>query len=87
MTQRNWVTIKEYEDIRFEFFEGIAKITIDRQQVYNALFDITDGVVTRLTEDRAISVGELDEALKKIEKTKILVFVQDFGCTFGIYLV
>lgn len=24
-------TIKEYEDIRFGFFEGIAKITIDRQ--------------------------------------------------------
>lgn len=31
-----WTTIKEYEDIRFEFFEGIAKITIDRQEVYNA---------------------------------------------------
>ena len=28
MSQRNWTTIKEYEDIRFEFFEGIAKITI-----------------------------------------------------------
>ena len=24
MSQRNWTTIKEYEDIRFEFFEGIA---------------------------------------------------------------
>ncbi len=33
---RTWTTIKEYEDIRFEFFEGIAKITIDRQEVYNA---------------------------------------------------
>ena len=28
--------IKSYEDIHFEFFEGIARITIDRQQVYNA---------------------------------------------------
>ncbi|MDX5427439.1 MAG: 1,4-dihydroxy-2-naphthoyl-CoA synthase, partial [Bacteroidota bacterium] len=28
--KRKWTTIKEYEDIRFEFFEGIAKITIDR---------------------------------------------------------
>ena len=36
MSQRNWTTIKEYEDIRFEFFEGIAKITICRPQVYNA---------------------------------------------------
>lgn len=36
MSSRNWTTIKEYEDIRFEFFEGIAKITIDRPEVYNA---------------------------------------------------
>jgi naphthoate synthase len=33
---RNWTTIKKYKDIRFEFFEGIAKITINRPQVYNA---------------------------------------------------
>ena len=31
-----WTTIKEYKDIRFEFFEGIAKITINRPEVYNA---------------------------------------------------
>ncbi|WP_226389000.1 1,4-dihydroxy-2-naphthoyl-CoA synthase [Penaeicola halotolerans] len=31
-----WQTIKEYSDIKFEFFEGIAKITINRPQVYNA---------------------------------------------------
>lgn len=34
--KREWKPIKEYKDIRFEFFEGIAKITIDRQQVRNA---------------------------------------------------
>lgn len=33
---RNWQTIKEYSDIRFEFFEGIAKVTINRPHVYNA---------------------------------------------------
>jgi naphthoate synthase len=33
---RNWQTIKEYSDILFEFWEGIAKITINRPQVYNA---------------------------------------------------
>jgi naphthoate synthase len=36
MAERNWQPIKEYEDIRFEFFEGIAKITINRPEVYNA---------------------------------------------------
>jgi naphthoate synthase len=36
MSTRQWTTIKEYEDIRFEFFEGIAKVTINRPQVYNA---------------------------------------------------
>lgn len=36
MSNRNWTTIKEYKDIRFEFFEGIAKITINRPEVYNA---------------------------------------------------
>ena len=33
---RNWQTIKEYSDILFEFWQGIAKITINRPQVYNA---------------------------------------------------
>ncbi len=34
--KRNWQKIKEYEDILFEYFEGIAKITINRPHVYNA---------------------------------------------------
>ncbi|MEX2336536.1 MAG: 1,4-dihydroxy-2-naphthoyl-CoA synthase [Fulvivirga sp.] len=33
---RNWESIKTYKDIKFEFFEGIAKITINRPEVYNA---------------------------------------------------
>ncbi|MBL3655315.1 1,4-dihydroxy-2-naphthoyl-CoA synthase [Fulvivirga sediminis] len=34
--QRKWETIKEYKDIKFELFDGIAKITINRPEVYNA---------------------------------------------------
>lgn len=34
-----------------------------RAQVYNALFMIEDGVITRLTEDRVLSVAELEEEL------------------------
>lgn len=33
---RNWTTIKEYEEIKFEIFEGIAKITINRPRYRNA---------------------------------------------------
>ena len=33
---RKWETIESFEDIRFEFYNGIAKITIDRPHVYNA---------------------------------------------------
>src|SRR5574343_66686 len=36
MATRNWISIKEYTDIKFEFFEGIAKLTINRPRVYNA---------------------------------------------------
>jgi naphthoate synthase len=36
MSNYNWTSIKEYEDIRFELFEGIAKITICRPKVLNA---------------------------------------------------
>lgn len=32
----DWKSIKEYKDIRFEQFETIAKITINRPEVYNA---------------------------------------------------
>ena len=30
MSNYNWTTIKEYSDIKFDFFEGIAKITIKK---------------------------------------------------------
>ncbi|CAH0995104.1 1,4-dihydroxy-2-naphthoyl-CoA synthase [Emticicia aquatica] len=32
----NWTTIKEYEDIKFSFYEGIAKISINRPEKHNA---------------------------------------------------
>ncbi len=38
----NWKPIKEYTDIIFEQFEGIAKITINRPKVYNAFRPLTN---------------------------------------------
>ena len=34
--EREWTTLKEYEDILFDFYGGIARITINRPQVRNA---------------------------------------------------
>jgi len=38
MNQRNikWETLKEFEDILFQYYEGIAKISINRPEVHNA---------------------------------------------------
>lgn len=36
MNTRNWNTIKMYDEIKFEYFEGIAKITINRPRYRNA---------------------------------------------------
>ena len=35
-TKRNWICIKEFEEIKFDFFEGIARITINRPRYRNA---------------------------------------------------
>lgn len=44
-------------------------------QVYNAIFDVCDEKITRLTPDRTISIDELHSELKSIEKK--VVFVGD----------
>ncbi len=66
----NWTTIKEYTDIKFDFFEGIAKITINRPKVYNAFrpetnFEMLDAMdIARERADVRVVVftGEGDKA-------------------------
>ncbi len=36
MSNRTWTSIKEFEEIKFEYFEGIGKITINRPRYRNA---------------------------------------------------
>lgn len=35
-TKREWTTIREYEDILFDYYNGIARITINRERYRNA---------------------------------------------------
>lgn len=68
-------------------FEGIVCCAMDarREQVYTAMFSCGGGVLTRLTEDRAISLDELKNDLEKQEKPKIIVGDGAYLCynTFG----
>ena len=43
MITRAWRTIKEYEDILFDFYNGIARITINRPRYRNAFTPTTTG--------------------------------------------
>ena len=58
----------------------VATMDARRQQVYNAVFDITDGRVVRLTEDRAISIEDLyKEIIEKYESCKKTVYLVGDG--------
>ena len=37
----NWETLKEYEEIKFTIYEGIARISINRPEVHNAFTPLT----------------------------------------------
>lgn len=41
-TPRQWSKIKDYTDILFDFYKGIARITINRPKVYNAFRPLTN---------------------------------------------
>lgn len=43
MEKRNWKTIKTYEDILFDFYNGIGRITINRPRYRNAFTPTTTG--------------------------------------------
>ena len=65
-----WNNIKKYSDIKFELFEGVAKVTINRPQVYNAfrpetnmqMLDAMDISKERNDIDIVVITGEGDKA-------------------------
>src|SRR6266540_6559694 len=65
-----WRTVREFHDIRYEHFEGIAKITINRPEVRNAfrpetIFELQEAF-SHVRDDQSIGVvlltGQGDEA-------------------------
>jgi len=57
-------------------------------QVYNALFDITDGKITRICSDRALMCEELAKDLKKLSQreNKCVIIVGDGSRVFCPYV-
>ena len=58
----DWNSVKEFEDIRYEHFEGIAKITINRPRVRNAfrpqtVIEMRRIVTPFLIQDKGIGDG------------------------------
>ena len=56
-------------------WEGLVCPVMDarRSQVYNALFRVSGGTIQRIREDRAISLSDLGEELKKLDGPIFLV--------------
>lgn len=70
--------------------DSIVCATMDARcnQVYNALFDITGGVVTRLCEDRALLCEELAKEVEKLSQSsnKSVIIVGDGAELFYNYV-
>ena len=69
------ISVSTLEAIAYNFTDENAVIcaVMDarRMQFYNALFKAENGRITRLCEDRAISIDDLREELKKYENVVI----------------
>ncbi len=65
----NWEKIRDYEEIRFDFLDGVAKITINRPEKHNAFTPLTVSemidAMRRCREDERIRVVILTGAGEK----------------------
>ncbi|MDO5360402.1 MAG: enoyl-CoA hydratase-related protein, partial [Jeotgalicoccus sp.] len=57
---RVWETVKEYSEIKYEYYNGIAKVTINRPEVRNAFTPDTVAEMidafTRARDDQRVGV-------------------------------
>jgi tRNA threonylcarbamoyladenosine biosynthesis protein TsaB len=75
---KDCVSVSTLESMAYNFIDEndivvCACMDARRNQVYNALFSVKDGDVTRLCEDRAISVTDLLSELNAINRDIVLV--------------
>lgn len=70
------VSVSTLEAIAYNFIgvDGVICACMDARckQVYNALFKSENGVITRLCDDRAISLAELSDELSRLDGNVIL---------------
>ena len=69
------VSTLEAMAVSLGIYEGFVCACMDarRSQVYNGVFSVQQGKISRVTEDRAISLAELGEELKSLTKPIYLV--------------
>ncbi len=67
-------TLEAIAETASTFHEGILCAVMDARcnQVYNALFEMRDGDLVRLCEDRAITIPDLENELKTLGKPIVL---------------
>ena len=84
---RNWKTIRQFEEILFEEYNGIAKITINRPQYRNAFTPKTTWELSQAfsmcREMQDISVVLLTGAMSEVPEGKSLADVKHAFCSGG----
>jgi len=87
MTTRQWKTVREYEEILFEEYNGIAKITINRARYRNAFTPKTTWELSQAfalcREMQDISVVLLTGAMSEVPEGKTLNDVKHAFCSGG----
>jgi len=87
MEKRQWKTIREFEEIRFEEYHGIAKITINRPHYRNAFTPKTtyelSQAFAQCREMQDISVVLLTGAMSEVPEGKTLADVKHAFCSGG----
>ena len=87
METREWKTIKEYQDILFDFYNGIAKITINRPRYRNAFTPKTTYELSQAfamcREMQDIRVVLLTGAMSEVPEGMKLTDVKHAFCSGG----